>query len=123
MRSEKACTENLRIQIPMNCVKYERCSTLMGKKGLKKQSHKIFRDLTMIRRKAMCIDQKERPHIDLKESLCMNWQESQCIYEKKEYVWTRMKGNESTCRKDNTWIRTMNELVGKAIHGLERLMY
>jgi hypothetical protein len=56
-----------RIQIPMNCVKYETFSKLMGKKGLKKQSHKIFRDFTMIRRKAMLrLDGK--PHTDLKES-------------------------------------------------------
>jgi hypothetical protein len=54
MRSAKAFTEYSRIQIPMNCVKYEMCSTLMGKKGLKKLSHKIYGAFSaMIRRKAM----------------------------------------------------------------------
>ncbi len=34
MRSEKACTEYLRIHISRTCVRYERCSTVMCKKGL-----------------------------------------------------------------------------------------
>ncbi len=49
MRSETACTGYSRIQKSMTCVRYERCSKVMSKKGLnRKEQGSHFLYMSMI---------------------------------------------------------------------------